>query len=460
MTNSQSLQNVKQNHLSFGVKLSYGLGDYLNTMTYAMIGAFLMPFLTDVLLVPIGFVTALMAISKLWDAVNDPIIGVIVDKSRSRWGVYRPWILFISVPLVCVAVSMWAPIADWSERSKIIYVSAAYCLYTVVFTAHHIAYGSLAGAITQNPDERGQLNGFRLANNQIMRLILLTFFLPYINFLSERFGLRLDRAYCLAAATLILPGILCAVNLFKRTREVVKPPKSNKLPAADLARFVFQNPALLLCMFGQLVMGVYMVGRDSVMLYFFRYAIQDESLYPIYSFISVGCAILGPITAPILMAKLGNKGRVVTIGAGGAGILYVVLFFINPLESSVMFFIVAGLSGYLSGMIYASLFACMLDTVEYGQLKTGIRASAVAVSMCHFSNKIGMTLSTAGVGAVLGALGFMPNVAQNANVVFWIRSFFTWAPGVIGIVLGLTFLFYKLDRDAYYKVLAQIEQSE
>ena len=460
MTNIYTPQNAKESHLPFSVKLSYGLGDYLNTMTYAMIGAFLMPFLTDVLLIPIGFVTALMAISKLWDAINDPIVGVLVDKSRSRWGVYRPWILFVSVPLACVAIAMWAPISHWSESAKIIYVSAAYCLYTVVFTAHHIAYGSLAGAITLNTDERGKLNGFRLANNQIMRLVLLTFFLPYINFLSNQFNLRIDRAYCLAAATLIIPGILCAVNLFKRTKEVVLPPKSNKLPFSDLTKFVFQNPSLLLCMFGQLVMGIYMVGRDSVMLYFFRYAIQNEALYPFYSFISVGCAILGPITAPLIMEKLGNKGRVVTIGALGAGIFYVIMFFINPVTNSALFFTLAGISGYLSGMIYVSLFACTLDTVEYGQLKTGIRASAVAVSMCHFSNKVGMTLSTAGVGAILGYLGFVPNVMQNGQVVFWIRSFFTWAPGVVGIVLGLIFLFYKLDRDTYYKVLGQIEQKK
>ena len=92
-----------------------------------------------------------------------------------------------------------------------------------------------------------------------------------------------------------------------------------------------------------------------------------------------------------------------------------------------------------------------------GQLKTGIRASAFAVSLCHFANKLGMTLSTAGVGAVLAALGFAANQTQNAAVTGWINNFFTWAPGIIGVAVGIAFLFYKLDRESYYQVLEQLK---
>ena len=106
----------------------------------------------------------------------------------------------------------------------------------------------------------------------------------------------------------------------------------------------------------------------------------------------------------------------------------------------------------------AAVYACMLDTIEVGQYKTGIRASAFAVSLCHFANKLGMTISTAGVGAVLAALGFAANQTQNGDVLFWINGFFTWVPGIIGIVVGVVFLFYKLNCERYYEILAKLKE--
>ena len=125
---------------------------------------------------------------------------------------------------------------------------------------------------------------------------------------------------------------------------------------------------------------------------------------------------------------------------------------------AIPFYIFAGVSGYFNGLIMAAVYACMLDTIEVGQYKTGIRASAFAVSLCHFANKLGMTISTAGVGAVLAALGFAANQTQNGDVLFWINGFFTWLPGVIGIVVGVVFLFYKLNRERYYEILAKLKE--
>ena len=158
------------------------------------------------------------------------------------------------------------------------------------------------------------------------------------------------------------------------------------------------------------------------------------------------------------MEKCGNKGRIVALGAIGSGALYVAMNFINAGTNPLLFYIFAGVSGYFNGLIMAAVYACMLDTIEVGQYKTGIRASAFAVSLCHFANKLGMTISTAGVGAVLAALGFAANQTQNEQVLFWINGFFTWAPGVIGIVVGIVFLFYKLNRERYYEILAKLKE--
>ena len=453
----QTVSEVRENRLSTKTKIIFGMGDYLNTVTYGMIGAFLMAFLTDVSLVPIGAVTAILSLSKLWDAINDPIIGVLIDKSRSPQGVYRPWLTRMSIPFAVSNVLLWVPIAGWGDTAKIAYVATIYCLYFVFFTAYHIAYGSLGGTMTQNTDDRGKLYGYRLGTSQLLYWLLTVLWLPFIGVLMNS-GMTMNMAYFVAAAVFTLPGIIFAFLLYKNSTEVVAPPESTKLPANLLVQFIIKNPALMMCMLGQFVYGIYSYGRQNVMLYYFTYNAGDQSLYTLYSFISIGCGILGPATAPFLMEKIGNKGKVAGISFILSGAAMVGTHWTNPADSAVLFYVLAACAGYFNGMISAAIYACMLDTIEVGLLKTGIRVSAFAVSLCHFGNKLGMTLSIAGVGALLAVEGFVANQQQNAAVLGWIDTFFTWLPGIIGIAIGLIFLFgYKLTREKYYQVLAQLK---
>ena len=457
MDHIQTVAEVKESRLSVKQKAIFGLGDYLNTVTYGMISAFLMAFLTDTVLIPMAAVTAIMSLSKLWDAINDPIIGVIIDKSRSPKGVYRPWLVRMMVPFALSNILLWLPIGEWNTTSKIVCVSIIYCLYMVFFTAYHIAYGSLGGAMTQNTDDRGSLYGYRLGTSQLLYWLLTVLWLPLINVLMSA-GLTQGKAYFVAAIIFTVPGFIFAVLLYKNSREVVAPPKNPKIPAKDLLHFVTQNGPLVMCMIGQFVCGIYMYGRSGVMMYYFTYYAGNTNLFTIYNLIAIGCGIAGPFTAPFLMEKFGNKGKVVSLGALGSGILYAAMYFINAGTNPVLFYIFAGVSGYFNGLIMAAVYACMLDTIEVGQLKTGIRASAFAVSLCHFANKLGMTISTAGVGAVLAYFGFIANQTQNEKVLFWINGFFTWAPGIIGVIVGIVFLFYRLNRERYYQVLQQLKE--
>ena len=317
--------------------------------------------------------------------------------------------------------------------------------------------GHFAYSLKPNTDDRGSLYGYRLGTSQLLFWLMTVLWLPLINLLMSG-GMAQDKAYFTAAIIFTVPGLLFAVLLYRNSREVVEPQKSTKLPAKDLWHFVIQNGPLLMVMFGQFVCGIYMYGRSGVMMYYFTYYAGNTNLFTIYNLIAIGCGIAGPFTAPILMEKCGNKGRIVALGAIGSGALFVAMNFINAGTNPLLFYIFAGVSGYFNGLIMAAVYACMLDTIEVGQYKTGIRASAFAVSLCHFANKLGMTISTAGVGAVLAALGFAANQTQNGDVLFWINGFFTWVPGVIGIVVGVVFLFYKLNRERYYEILAKLKE--
>ena len=221
----QTVQEVRETRLPVRTKAIFGLGDYLNTVTYGMIGAFLMAFLTDTLLIPMAAVTAIMSLSKLWDAINDPIIGVFIDKSRSPKGTYRPWLIRMMIPFALSNILLWLPIGHWSTTAKITCVSIVYCLYMVFFTAYHIAYGSLGGAMTQNTDDRGFLYGYRLGTSQLLYWLLTVLWLPLIGLLMDQ-GMSQSNAYFTAAIIFTVPGLLFAILLYKNSKEVVAPPKT------------------------------------------------------------------------------------------------------------------------------------------------------------------------------------------------------------------------------------------
>ena len=157
------------------------------------------------------------------------------------------------------------------------------------------------------------------------------------------------------------------------------------------------------------------------------------------------------------MEKCGNKGRIVALGAIGSGALFVAMNFINAGTNPLLFYIFAGVSGYFNGLIMAAVYACMLDTIEVGQYKTGIRASAFAVSLCHFAKQARHDHLHCRCRRCSGRARLPANQTQNGDVLFWINGFFTWVPGVIGIVVGVVFLFYKLNRERYYEILAKLK---
>ena len=458
---SASIEDVKRDKLTFGTKISFGLGDWLNTMTYGLMAAFLMFFYSDIIIMPIAVVATIMSLSKFFDAITDPICGVLIDKTRSKHGVYRPWLIYSALPFALVAIAIFAPIAGWNYNAQIAYFTILYLIYTVVFTVYHIAYGALGGTMTQNPDDRGSLFGYRLGFSQAMFWLLSSTFIPLAGIISAN-GTAMHPQYgwFFAAAIFVLPGIIFAFTLFKKSKEVVQPPKTTKMPFKSMIQVVSKNPPLMMTMFGQLANGIYGMGRMTVQMYYFEHFVGNIALFSVFNLISIGCGIAGPFTAPLLQKWIGNKGWVVTIGAGISGIMMTLMFFISPATNLVLFFVLAAVAGYTMGLVSASLYACMLDTIELAQLNTGLRASAFIVSMCHFSNKVGMTISTAGVGGVLAVLGYTAGVQQSEAVLSGINIMFTVFPGIFSLIVAFVFLFYRLNRDRFYEVLQQLKDKE
>ena len=215
--------NIKIPFLS---KFAYGMGDVGCNFSWMFVGNFLMIFYTDIFGISMSSVASLMLFSRFWDAINDPIVGSLTDRTNTRWGRYRPWLL-IAAPLTAIVlmISFWAH-PDWSDPAKIIYMTVTYCILVLGYTCVNIPYGTLCGAMTQNIEERAKINTFRSVSAMIAIGIINIITLPLISKLGNGSN---KRGYFLVA---VLYGVIfaaCHIFCFAKTKEAVTIPEKKKI---------------------------------------------------------------------------------------------------------------------------------------------------------------------------------------------------------------------------------------
>ena len=234
-------------------KLAYGFGDVGCNFSWMFVGNFLMIFYTDVCSIPMAAVSLLMLISRVWDAINDPVIGALSDRTKTRWGRYRPWLLF-GAPLTAIVLvlTFWAH-PSWSDTGKTVYMYITYCILVLGYTCVNIPYGTLCGAMTQNMEERAQINTSRSVCAMIAINIINMVTLPLIALFG---GDNQARGYLLV--TVLYGGIFttCHWFCFAKTREVVTPPAKKKIPLTVQLKAALQNKPYLIALAGQFLFGI------------------------------------------------------------------------------------------------------------------------------------------------------------------------------------------------------------
>lgn len=219
--------DLNQSKVPFISKLAYGMGDVGCNFSWMFVGNFLMIFYTDVFGISMSAVATLMLFSRFWDAINDPIIGGLSDKTHTRWGRYRPWLLF-AAPLTALVLilTFWAH-PDWSQTHKIIYMAVTYCILVLGYTCVNIPYGTLCGAMTQNMTERAQINTSRSVSAMIAIGIINIITIPLIEWLGNG---NARQGYLLIAILYGTIFAVCHIFCFAKTKEVVEVPVAQKIP--------------------------------------------------------------------------------------------------------------------------------------------------------------------------------------------------------------------------------------
>ena len=446
--------DLNQSKVPFISKLAYGMGDVGCNFSWMFVGNFLMIFYTDVFGISMSAVATLMLFSRFWDAINDPIIGGLSDKTHTRWGRYRPWLLF-GAPLTALVLilTFWAH-PDWSQTHKIIYMAVTYCILVLGYTCVNIPYGTLCGAMTQNMTERAQINTSRSVSAMIAIGIINIITIPLIEWLGNG---NARQGYLLIAILYGTIFAVCHIFCFAKTKEVVEVPVAQKIPLRLQLQAVAKNKPYLLALLGQVLFGFILYGRNADLLYYFTYVENDAVLFTYYSMAIIIPSIIGAACFPKVFQLTSNKGWAASVFAFGTGITIIALFFFSPVTSPIPFYLFAALSQFFFSGFNTAIYAIIPDCVEYGEWRTGIRNDGFQYAFISLGNKIGMALGTALLALSLGWAGYEANTTQNEAVVAIMRHSFSTIPGILWVVTALALFFYKLDKRSYNRILAVIK---
>lgn len=442
--------------IPFTRKVLYNLGDIGNSFSWGFVASFLVIFYTDIFGIGAGAVSLMLLISRLWDGLNDPIVGVLADRTVTKWGRYRPWILFGMVPLAIFTVlTFWAH-PGFSPSGKLLYAYITYFFLSFFNTCVIVPHASLISALTQDPNERSKLAGMRMAFGFIGNTIVGILVVKLVPFLGNGDNVK-GYLYTAFIMAFVLAIPMFTID-FLGTKEVVNPPISKvKVSTKKLIAGALKNKYLIMSCFAIFIVGLQHYTRITTLMYYFTYVVRDKSLIAGYMLFLNLPFVAGALSAALISMKLRNKGKTFAYASFSAGISMILGFWFTPTGDPVMFYALTMSTGFFTGIMGGSAFSMVPDTVEYGQLISGERSAGFNQSLTTFWNTIGIAIGSAGVALMLSISGYVPNVEQSAAVLTGIRMTMFSLPGIVTFLGGIMFLFYKLDFAMFDRIVSMLQ---
>lgn len=472
MTASQPVVNLRE-------KIAYGFGDMSSSMFWKIFGMYLLFFYTKVFGLSPAEAGTMFLLTRIWDAANDPIMGLIADRTKSRWGKYRPYLLWGGVPFALVGVlTFYTP--DLTGTGKLIYAYITYTLMMMVYTVVNVPYASLLGVMSPDTKDRTTLSSYRMFFAYAGSFITFMLLQPLVDFFS---GLTGDMASGTGVAaqgistepiawtlSVAVIGVICAILFFfcfKWTKERVKAVDESKNKATvwqDLHQLFINRPWWILFVAGVAAL-LFNSIRDGVALFYFTDYVTDAYRSPafgwtigtIYLLIGQAANMLGVALAAPVANKIGKKSTY--MGAMILAAMLSIIFYTFGPDQIALIFIFQVLISINAGIIFPLLWSMYADIVDYNELRTGRRATGLILSSSSMSQKFGWAIGGAITGWLLSAFGYHQGIGvQSDSAIFGVRLMMSWLPAAGCLIAVAAVFFYPLGEKKMKEVTAELNQ--
>jgi GPH family glycoside/pentoside/hexuronide:cation symporter len=461
--------------LSLVEKVGYGLGDTASNILYQAWSFFLMIFYTDVFGIPAKVASFMFLITRVWDMINDPIMGMIADRTNTRWGKFRPYLLWMAVPYGILACAMFIT-PDWSQNMKVVYAYVTYILATMAYTAINIPYSSLMAVMTPDPRERTTLSQYRFFFAFVGMMLITTFTLPLAKFFgadpshpgySEELGYSKALGFQTTMAVFGGIAIVLLFITFLTTRERVKPPKGQKNTFVQDLGSVARNMPWIIIFIAAIFWLIHNMIRNGMVAYYFNYVNGN------------GGKVLLTLTLGALKLDFDQTTVFLTIGTFGmmAGVLIstlikryfdrkIVMVFLSfasvvaggafywlPQDNFVLLGTVNFIWAVVAGAMPVFFFAMFADVTDFHEWKFRQRATGLVIAGIMFAIKMGVAIGGFLGVYILGQYGYVKNEPITPEIINGIKLLFSIIPASFLLICGIILCFYPINE----KLLAKIE---
>jgi len=442
--------NERPATLELPAYVGYGAGDAANNLAFSMTSMFLLLYYTDVVGIAATTVGTLFLVVRIFDGFADLFAGRIVDKTNTRWGRFRPYLLFAAVPLLLLNVAVFS-VPDLGASGTLVYAYVSYMLFGLAYSLVNIPYGSLATAMTQDAVERSKLATFRVLGSNLAILLLAVAVSPQIDGSDD-----LQRSLTITTIALVIIGTGLYLAAFLTSRERVE--LSTHTPTLrETFTSVRQNKALLVLCGSSVVFLVGWFSLQTVTVYYARDVLGSAGYYIVLTVVQTAGVFAAALLVPRLVPRLGKQRVYQALGAIAAVSGLAVAF--APASVPAIAIVAFACFGIGLGGVNTVSFALQSDTVEYGEWKTGSRSEGATYSIFSFTRKVGQAIGAAAASYTIGLGGYLEGAAtQPDSAVAAIKTAAGLVPAafILGAIAVMSA--YPLTEERFREIVREVAQ--
>ena len=421
------------NRLSKKTLFAYGCGDFASNLCWTFVGSYLSIFYTDIVGLAPAVASMIMLIAKIWDGINDPMFGMIAERTSTKKGRFRPYILYGSPFLALFSILTFVKLGEGN-------VSVAWAAFTYIgcgmlYTVVNLSYGSLSTVMSTNAEDIAQLNSYRMMGTNISSVLLNAITPPMLLAFSGTQEGYSAKGFMIVAIIFAICALPIFYFVYANCKEVIQPSHDEvRIPVSKSLKSVFGNKPLMLLFCIQLLAMTAFFGRMGVVMYYLMYNVRRMDLVAIFMSLPSLMTVIGIFITKNHMISFGKK-KMAAVGYIGAGVSLIVIYFVGETigyTNIPLLIVLHAIYGFFC-FSFPIPMAMVSDAISYEEERHGVRADGVSYATVSLSTKFGSAFGVSGALLLMEAFGYIANQQQTEQAMYGINM-------TVNLVFGIMFL--------------------